>query len=80
MLVTVRVVVVDGVGSERQEHADDNTVTPNSDSAAGTLFESNLRLATVRVGVVSSEVVDAMVVVVMLLFPRVSIALGPEEL
>jgi hypothetical protein len=58
---------------ERQEHAEESIVAASRDSAAGSFGESRLRLATVAVGVVLSEVVDVTVVVVTLLFAGISI-------
>lgn len=64
--VDVWVIVVDGVGIERQEHAEDSTVAANRDNAGGIFCALRLRLATAGVGVVLSEVVVVTVVVVTL--------------
>lgn len=70
VLTTVRVAVVVGLGIERQEQAEDSIAAAKSDSAGGMDTERGptSRLATVNVGVVSSEVVSTTVVVVTLLF------------
>lgn len=68
VLVKVPVAVVDGVGIERHEQADDKTVAANRDSGAGILRGSKIRLATFWVGSVSSTVVTVTMVLVTLLF------------
>lgn len=66
-LVTVWVVVVEGLGMDRHEHAEDSIGAAKRDSAGGSARGSMSRLAGATVGVVSSEVVNVTVVVVTLL-------------
>lgn len=74
VLVTVLVFVIEGVGIDRQEHAEDSTFASNFVRAAGMatdLLEPTARFNAVGVAV-SSDVVKTMAVVVTLLLARVS--------
>lgn len=70
--VTVWVTVTDGLGIERQEHAEDRIGAASFASAVGIAGALTARLTAVGTVSTSSEVINVTVVVVSVLFARVS--------